>query len=269
MTIGPNGFSNQSRLNTVSDQETFLSIYVARSRSKKGSSSAGSSQGQTNSDSVSLSDEALQAARLRDEDRLKEKQTNRKEINTYRPGAGNKSTNITGDGSNNTLTGGAGNKSTNITGDGSNNTLTGGAGNDTIDGLAGLDRLIGLGGNDTYIVDNIGDVIIESNLSGIDTVNASINYSIGANVENLTLTGSGNINGTGNSENNTITGNSGNNTLDGGAGTDTLIGGTGNDTYVVDNTGDVVTELSGEGTDTVNASINYSLKCVYKLQPWS
>jgi Ca2+-binding RTX toxin-like protein len=249
MTIGPNGFSNQSRLNTVSDQETFLSIYVARSRSKKGSSSAGSSQGQTNSDSVSLSDEALQAARLRDEDRLKEKQTNRKEINTYRPGAGNKSTNITGDGS--------------------NNTLTGGAGNDTIDGLAGLDRLIGLGGNDTYIVDNIGDVIIESNLSGIDTVNASINYSIGANVENLTLTGSGNINGTGNSENNTITGNSGNNTLDGGAGTDTLIGGTGNDTYVVDNTGDVVTELSGEGTDTVNASINYSLKCVYKLQPWS
>jgi hypothetical protein len=59
MTIGPNGFSNQSRLNTVSDQETFLSIYVARSRSKKGSSSAGSSQGQTNSDSVSLSDEAL------------------------------------------------------------------------------------------------------------------------------------------------------------------------------------------------------------------
>ncbi|MFZ4085271.1 MAG: hypothetical protein ACOYK1_07030, partial [Vampirovibrionia bacterium] len=131
MTIGPSRFSDERELSgfsdkrelSVSSQETFLSIYAAPNSRTRRSPGAGSSRGENNSDSVSLSDEALQAAQLRDEDRLNEKQTNRKEINTYRPGAGNKSTNITGDGSNNTLTGGAGNKSTNITGDGSNNTL--------------------------------------------------------------------------------------------------------------------------------------------------
>jgi Ca2+-binding RTX toxin-like protein len=168
-----------------------------------------------------------------------------------------------------TLTGtavinGTGNELNNtLTGNGSNNTLTGAAGNDTLNGLAGADTMIGGTGNDAYIVDNLGDIVTETSTlaNEIDTVQSSATYTIGTNVEKLTLTGTAAINGTGNALNNTLTGNTGNNILNGLAGVDTMIGGTGNDTYVVDNIGDIVTEASILATeiDTVQSSITYTL----------
>jgi Ca2+-binding RTX toxin-like protein len=164
---------------------------------------------------------------------------------------------------------GTGNELNNtITGNSANNILTGGLGNDNLNGGAGADTLIGGVGNDVYTVDNVGDTITENLNEGTDTVKSNVTYTLSSNVENLTLTGTTAINGTGNDLNNIITGNSANNTLtgglgndnlNGGAGADTLIGGVGNDIYVVDNLGDTITENLNEGTDTVQSAISWNL----------
>ena len=140
-----------------------------------------------------------------------------------------------------------------------NDTLTGNADNDTLDGGLGADTLIGGAGNDTYYIDNIGDAITENANEGTDTVNSNITYTLGANLENLTLAGTDSINASGNELNNILTGNAGNNILDGKEGADIMSGGAGNDTYIVDNAGDVVNELANEGNDTVYSAIDHTL----------
>jgi Ca2+-binding RTX toxin-like protein len=165
--------------------------------------------------------------------------------------------NLVGTAGNDTLTGLSGNDT--LSGGAGNDLLVGNAGNDVLDGGSGADTLQGGTGNDTYIVENAADIVTENVSAGTDTVQSSLTYALGSNIENLILTGASAINGSGNALANTVTGNAADNLLDGGAGADTLVGGAGNDTYVVDNAGDVVTEAASAGTDLVQSSVTYTL----------
>ncbi|MEO8240879.1 MAG: hypothetical protein ABI832_01135 [bacterium] len=166
---------------------------------------------------------------------------------------------LSGDGGDNVLDGGTG-----------NDTLVGGGGNDTLIGGEGTnDSMIGGAGDDTYYVDSTNDRISEQASAGTDQVFSTASYTLSLNLETLTLVGSDDIDGTGNSLGNLLIGNAGNNVLDGGSGNDTLTAGDGNDTligssgtndmsggdgddsYYVINATDTLHENADEGHDTI------------------
>jgi Ca2+-binding RTX toxin-like protein len=174
-----------------------------------------------------------------------------------------------------------------LVGNALDNYITGGAGLDRLDGGAGVDTMAGGGGDDTYVVDNAADRVVCG--PGFDTVLSSVSFNLGSNgaeVESLTLTGSAGSNGIGNALGNSIQGNAGDNFLQGlggddvlwgGAGSDVLeggdgvdrlygdpgadrmAGGAGSDFYYVDDAGDVVSELAGEGEDYVISYVTYTV----------
>ena len=125
---------------------------------------------------------------------------------------------------------------------------------DALDSGAGVDQLVGGKGGDTYLIDNALDAVVETKTGGIDTVLASVDHVLAANVENLVLTVAAH-HGTGNGLANVLTGTDLSETLDGGAGADLLSGGAGDDLYVVDSALDVISEsLDGGPTRSRPAS---------------
>ena len=173
---------------------------------------------------------------------------------------------INGNDGNNILSGGAGDDW--LSGGAGDDTLSGDAGNDVLDGGAGADAMAGGAGNDTYLVDDTGDVVTENLNEGTDTVQSTVSFTLGANIENLNLGGTDSIDGAGNALANVLSGNSADNLLDGGAGNDslngyagadTMAGGAGNDTYFVGDAGDVIVENLNEGTDIVYGTVGYTL----------
>lgn len=181
-------------------------------------------------------------------------------------GTGNDLANkMVGNAGDNILDGGAG--ADTLSGGAGKDTLMGGSGDDRLDGNTGADILDGGVGNDVYYVDDSGDVVIEAPGNGTDTVYATVDYVLAANVETLVQSGLAGLTGTGNALANTLNGNggdnylyglggrdalkggAGNDWLFGGAGADSLTGGTGNDTFVfnsltVSGDKDVVTDFA-------------------------
>lgn len=134
-------------------------------------------------------------------------------------------------------------------------TLIAGSGHDTLVAGAGIDSLVGGGGGDIFVVDNSADVVSESTADANDTIDASVSYALPTNVDTLVLTGSADLDGTGNGDAaNTITGNGGDDTLVAGSGADTLLAGSGIDTLVAGNGSDL---LQGAAADTYDLNAGF------------
>ncbi len=141
-----------------------------------------------------------------------------------------------------------------INGGAGNDSLYGGEGDDYINGGEGIDRLEGGNGNDFYVVDSSSDVIVE-NGTGRDAISASLSWTLASTstVEDLLLSGSGAINGTGNSLNNSNIWNSCNNVLYGKAGNDALTGWEGDD-FLLGGIGND-TLFGSDGNDTLRGGV--------------
>lgn len=136
-----------------------------------------------------------------------------------------------------------------LTGNQSADTIFGGAGNDTLNGAGGADLMAGGIGSDIYYVDNVGDQVVENFGEGTDLVYASVDFTLAANIEQLTQTGAADISFIGNDLANTVNGNSGNNTMRGGLGGDLLVGNDGNDVLYGEAGNDYL--QGGAGSDTL------------------
>lgn len=146
----------------------------------------------------------------------------------------------------------------NITGTNYADKLTGDSGNNVLNGLSGNDNMAGGLGNDTYVINALSDVVTELSGQGTDRIQSTITYSLadtdgtgsnGGNVEDIQLTGTGNINGTGNALNNVLFSNAGNNILDGVTGVDTA-------SYQYAAAGVTVTLATNAQQNTVNAGLD-------------
>ncbi|MHB8562383.1 MAG: beta strand repeat-containing protein [Acidiferrobacteraceae bacterium] len=138
------------------------------------------------------------------------------------------------------------------TGNSQSGVLTANRGNDTLIAGTGIDTLVGGAGNDTFVVNNTADVVQQSATTGTNTVLSSVSYTLGANLHNLTLTGSADLTATGNSQSGVLTANRGNDTLVGGqGGAETLQGGAGRDTFVLNRGAGSDTVVAGSGSGDV------------------
>ncbi|MBB4153048.1 Ca2+-binding RTX toxin-like protein [Sphingomonas jinjuensis] len=164
-----------------------------------------------------------------------------------------------------TLQAASGTDAINITGNPDAQVIIGNEGANILSGAGGGDTLIGLGGNDTYQVRSMGDQVVEANGGGVDTVFATVSYSLGANeievLSTVVNAATDRIDLIGNYATQLVIGNDGNNILNGGSGgVDTLIGLFGDDTYAVGDARVTIVENAGQGTDAVVASVSYQLR---------